>query len=82
MLLFEINYGYAPRTLLLLKQAKKSSKVGKERAKKLIVLHKELCKSAKMVQKRMKMYYNKKKSKRPDLKEKDKVWLLHKNFKN
>jgi len=46
---FETNYGYALRTLLSPKQAKKSSKIGKERAKKLIVLHKELCESAKMV---------------------------------
>jgi len=49
MSLFEANYRYAPRTLLSLKQAKKSSKIGKERAEKLIVLHKELCESAKMI---------------------------------
>ena len=61
MLLFKANYGYALKTSLSLKQAKKLSKIGKERAEKLIVLHKELCKSAKMVQERMKMYYNKKK---------------------
>src|SRR6266702_1882051 len=30
----------------------------------------------------MKRYYNKKRSKGPNLKEGDKVWLLHKNFKN
>jgi len=41
-----------------------------------------LCESAKMVQKKIKMYYNKKRSEGPDLKEGDKVWLLHKNFKN
>jgi len=35
-----------------------------------------------MVQERIKMYYNKKRSEGPDLKEGDKVWLLHKNFKN
>ena len=46
-----------------------------------MTLHKKLCKSAKMMQERMKMYYNKKKSERPDLK-KNKVWLLLKNFKN
>jgi len=82
MSLFEVNYGYALRTLLSLKQVKKLSKVGKKRAKKLIVLHKELCESAKMVQERMKMYYNKKRSERLDLKKGDKVWLLYKNFKN
>jgi len=59
--------------LLLLKQAKKSSKIGKERAEKLIILHKELCESAKMVQERIKLYYNKKRSEGPDLKEGDKV---------
>ena len=30
----------------------------------------------------MKRYYDKKKSKGPDLKEGNKVWLLYKNFKN
>jgi len=49
MSLFKINYGYALRTLLLLKQAKKLSKISKERAEKLITLYKELCESAKMV---------------------------------
>ena len=47
-----------------------------------MTLYKELCESVKMVQKRMKMYYNKKRSKGLDLKKKDKVWLLYKNFKN
>ena len=46
---FKVNYGYTLRTLLLLKQIKKLSKVGKERAKKLVTLYKELCESAKMV---------------------------------
>jgi len=73
MLLFKANYGYAPKTLLSLRQAKKLSKIGKERAKKLITLHKELCESAKMVQERMKLYYNKKRSEGPDLKEGDKI---------
>jgi len=82
MSLFKTNYRYAPRTLLSPKQIKKSSKIGKERAEKLMVLYKELCESAKMVQERMKLYYNKKKSEGPDLKKGDKVWLLHKNFKN
>jgi len=82
MLPFEVNYKYAPRTLLSPKQAKKSSKVGKERAEKLMVLHKELYESVKMIQERMKMYYNRKRSEGPDLKKGDKVWLLHKNFKN
>ena len=38
-----------------------------------MVLHKELCESAKMVQERIKLYYNKKRSKGLDLKEGDKV---------
>jgi len=70
---FETNYGYAFRILLSPKQVKKLSEVGKERVKKLIILHKELCKSAKMVQERMKIYYNKKRSKGPDLKKGNKV---------
>jgi len=73
MSLFKANYRYALKTSLLPKQAKKSSKVGKERAEKLIVLHKELYKSAKMVQEKIKMYYNKKRSEGPDLKKGDKV---------
>jgi len=59
--------------LLSLRQVKKSSKIGKERAEKLMTLHKELCKSAKIVQKRIKLYYNKKRSEGPDLKKRDKV---------
>jgi len=82
MLLFKANYRYALRTLLSPRQAKKSNKIGKKRAEKLMVLHKELCESAKMVQEKMKMYYNKKRSEGPDFKKRDKVWLLHKNFKN
>ena len=82
MLLFKANYEYALRTSLLPKQVKKSSNIAKERAEKLIILHKELCESAKMVQERMKMYYNKKRSEGPDLKKEDKMWLLYKNFKN
>ena len=46
---FETNYGYAFRILLSPKQVKKLSEVGKERVKKLIILHKELCESVKMV---------------------------------
>ena len=73
MLSFKANYGYALRTLLLLKQVKKLSDIAKKRAEKLMTLHKELCKSAKIVQERIKIYYNKKRSKGPDLKKKDKV---------
>jgi len=46
---FEANYRYALRILLSLRQAKKSSKIGKEKAEKLMILYKELCESAKMV---------------------------------
>ena len=66
----------------MLRQAKKMSILAKKRVKKLMTLHKKLCKLAKLVQKRMKKYYNRKKSERPDLKEGDKIWLLYKNFKN
>jgi len=44
-------------------------------------LHKNLYKIAKLVQERMRKYYNLKKFKGLDLKEGDKVWLLYKNFK-
>ena len=48
----------------------------------LINLYNYLKSIAKLVQKRMKRYYNAKRSKGPDLKEGDKVWLLYKNFKS
>jgi len=38
-----------------------------------MTLYKELCKSAKLVQKKMKKYYDKKRSEGPDLKKGDKV---------
>ena len=47
-----------------------------------MTLHKELCKLADLVQERIKLYYNKKRSKGPDFKKRDKMQLLHKNFKN
>ena len=43
-------------------------------------LHRNLHESAKLVQERMKRYYNQKVSEGPDLKEGDKVYLLTKNF--
>jgi len=44
-------------------------------------LYKNIYKIAKLVQERMRKYYNLKKSKGLNLKEGDKVWLLYKNFK-
>ena len=73
MLPFKANYKYNPVTLLTPKQAKKSSKIAKERIEKLITLHKKLCKLAKLMQEKMKKYYNKKKSEGPDFKEGDKI---------
>ena len=82
MSLFKANYRYDSVTSLTPKQAKKRNEGAGGRVKKLITLHKELCKSIKLVQEKMKLYYNKKRSERLDLKKRDKVWLLHKNFKN
>ena len=48
----------------------------------LINLYADLKEIAKLVQERMKRYYNTRRSEGPDLKEGDKVWLLHKNFKS
>jgi len=48
----------------------------------LINLYIDLIEIAKLVQERIKRYYNTKRSKGPDLKEGDKVWLLYKNFKS
>jgi len=44
-------------------------------------LYKNLYKIVKLVQERIRKYYNLKKFKGLDLKEGDKVWLLYKNFK-
>ena len=73
MSLFKANYGYDLVTSLTLRQAKKSSEIVKKRVEKLIILHKKLCKLAKMVQKKLKQYYNKKRSEGPDLKKRNKV---------
>ena len=78
---FKANYGYELIILLTLWQVIKMNKTVKERVKILINLHKNLYKTAKLVQERIRKYYNLKKSKGPDLKEGDKVWLLYKNFK-
>jgi len=48
----------------------------------LINLYIDLTEIAKLVQQRMKKYYNTKRSEGPDLKKGDKVWLLYKNFKS
>jgi len=45
-------------------------------------LYTDLKETAKLVQERIKRYYNAKRSEGPDLKEGDKVWLLYKNFKS
>jgi len=60
----------------------KISKIAKERVETLINLYKNLYKTAKLVQEQIRKYYNLKKSKGPDLKKGDKVWLLYKNFKS
>ena len=49
---------------------------------KLIQLYRNLHKLIKLVQEYIKRYYNQKVSKRPDLKEGNKVYLLTKNFKS
>ena len=49
MSLFKVNYGYDLVTLLTLRQVKKLSETIKKRVEKLMTLHKELYKSAKLV---------------------------------
>jgi len=48
----------------------------------LINLYIDLMETAKLVQQRIKRYYDAKRSKGPDLKKGDRVWLLYKNFKS
>jgi len=61
---------------------KKISNTAKERIKMLINLYIDLIELVKKIEERIKRYYNTKRSKGLDLKEGDKVWLLHKNFKS
>ena len=72
-LLFKANYSYKPKTLLLLRQVKKTYLEAKERMTKLIEIYRGLCKSAKLVQERIKRYYNLRRSEGPDLKKGDKA---------
>ena len=55
---FKANYSYKLKTSLTPRQAKKTSKTAKERMEKLIQLHRNLHKLAKLVQEYMKKYYN------------------------
>ena len=77
---FKANYGYELRILLSLQQVKKSSETAKERVETLINLYKDLKESAKLVQERIKRYYNLKVFEGLDLKKGDKVQLLYKNI--
>ncbi len=82
MLLFKANYRYKLRILLTLRQMKKTSINTKERIEEIIELYKNLRNTAKLVQERIKRYYDKKRSKGLALKEGDKVQLLYRNFKS
>jgi len=59
--------------LLILQQVTKISKTAKEKVEILINLYKNLYKTAKLVQKHIRKYYNLKKFKGLDLKKGDKV---------
>ena len=54
MSLFKANYGYNLVTLFTPRQAKKSSEIAKKIVEKLIILHKKLCKTAKLIPKKNK----------------------------
>ena len=58
MSLFKINYGYKLKTLFIPRQAKKTNKTAKEKIKKLMQLHRNLHKLAKLVQDYIKRYYD------------------------
>ena len=80
MLPFKTNYGYKPKILLILRQAKKISKIAKEKIEKLIQLYRNLYKLVKLVQNYIKRYYNQKVFKGLNLKKDNKVYLLTKIF--
>ena len=77
---FKANYGYKLRTLITLRQAKRACLKAKERIEKLMDIYKGLCKTAKIIQERMKKYYNLKRSEGPDLEKGSKAWLIYKNL--
>ena len=62
------------------KQAKKINKTAKKRIEKLIQLYRNLYELIKLVQEYIKKYYNQKVFKGLNLKKRDKVYLLTKNF--
>ena len=68
---FKANYGYKLKILIILRQVKKRSKIAEKRLEIFINLYIDLYKSIKLVQKRMKKYYNFKRFKGLDLKEGD-----------
>ena len=55
---FKTTYGYKLKTLLTLRQAKKTSKITKEKIEKLMQLYRNFYKSVKLVQEYIKKYYN------------------------
>ena len=56
MLLFKVNYSYKLKILFTPRQAKKTSKIAKERIEKLIQLYGNLYKLVKLVQECIKIY--------------------------
>jgi len=70
---FKANYRYKLRISLLPRQAKKTSSTAKQRIETLMNLYADLKETAKLVQERIKRYYNTKRSEGPDLNKGDKV---------
>ena len=58
MSLFKVNYSYKLKILLILRQAKKTSKIAKEKIEKFMQLYRNLYKLVKLVQEYIKKYYN------------------------
>ena len=75
-----LNYQFIKQ--IRIKDKKKISTIVKQRIEILINLYVNLIELAKVVQQRIKKYYNAKRSKGLDFKEGDKIQLLHKNFKS
>lgn len=78
---FYLNYGFHPTTDLPPIGKAENAVEGVRHADKLREIHKELREDAKFLKEKSALYYNRKRSEGPSLKEGDKVYLVRKNLK-
>ena len=71
-----MNYGYKPTTSYIIRTVKSNISKAKVQVNELKDLYRELNINIMFLRVRMAKYYNSKRTKRPVLKERDKVYLL------